>query len=91
MNEDLTREERSLLAQIEAAGKWDYLIHDLSIMTPSFIIMGLGIHFDSAPTIVIGMILYALFSLRTPLHHANILPIMKSMIQKLKTGSENRQ
>lgn len=89
MNDDLTREERNMLAQIEASGKWDHLIYDLSIMVPSFIIMGLGIHFDSAPTIVIGMIVYAVFALRAPLHAANTLPIMKSLIQKLKTAREN--
>ena len=86
MNDNLTIEERNLIARIESSGKWDILLYDLSILIPSFIIIGLGIWFNSQVAIIIGMIVYAIFALRSPLYQAKTLPILKSLIRKLNEG-----
>ncbi len=83
MNDNLTKEERNLVARIESANKWDYLLYDLSLLVPSFIIIGLGMWFDSQAVIIIGMVVYAVFALRVPLRQAKSLPVLKSLIHKL--------
>ena len=86
MNDKFTNEERNLIARIESSGKWDYLLYDFSLLVPSFIIIGLGIWYNSPAVIIIGMVVYAIFALRTPLHQAKMLPVLKSLIQRLKEG-----
>ena len=88
---NLTEEERLLLHRMETAGKWDSLISDLSIMCPSFIIMGFGIHFDSPAAIITGMVVYAIFSLRMPIHQAKSVTIMKSLAKKLRQCNNTPQ
>jgi hypothetical protein len=89
MKDNLTHAEKTLLSRLESAGKWDHLLHNLSLLTPSFIIMGLGIHFDSSITIFTGMILCAAFALRTSLHQAKMVPVMKSLLKKLTQNEES--
>ena len=89
MKEDLTLEERRLLARIEASGKWDHLLYDLSLLVPSFIIMGLGIHFESPVAIIVGMVVYAGFALRMTFHQAKMLPVLKSLTKKLTEDRES--
>jgi len=55
-------------------------------MIPSFIVMGLGVRFDSGVTTFIGMAVYAVFALRGPLHYVKYIPVMKSLVGKLKDG-----
>lgn len=88
MEENLTQEERNLLARIEASGKWDHLLYDLSLLVPSFIIMGLGVRFGSPPAIIVGMVVYAGLALRMPFRQAKTLPVLKSLIRKLTEGRE---
>ena len=88
MNDDLTPEERALLARIEAAGRWDHLLNDLSLLVPAFIIVGLGIRFDSPAATVTGTVLYAVFALRAAVSQAKAVPVMKSMVGKLKRSGQ---
>jgi len=83
MNDKLNKEELDLIVRIRSAGKWDYLFYDLSLLVPSFIIIGLGMWFHSQAVIIIGMGVYVAFALRMPIHQAKTLPVMKSLIQKL--------
>ena len=59
-----TAEETNLIKQLESASRWDNLIYDLSVLVPCFIIMGVGLHFGSPLTVVVGMIVYAVIRLR---------------------------
>jgi hypothetical protein len=90
MNDNFTKEERNLIARIESSAKWDNLFYDLSILVPSFIIIGLGKWFDSTAVIITGMVVYTVFALRVPLHQAKTLPVLKSLIKKLKEGKEGQ-
>lgn len=91
MHSNLTDEERLLLARMVTAGKWDSLIYDLSIMCPAFIIVGFGIHFNSSAAIITGMVVYAVFALRTSIHQAKSFTTMKSLAEKLRQSNNNPQ
>jgi hypothetical protein len=89
MNTTLTPQERALLAKFETTGRWDQLLYDVSLLIPSFIIMGLGMRFDSPATTITGMFVYAAFALRSGLHQAKVHPQWKSLIEKLKGAAES--
>lgn len=90
MKKCLTPEERLLLVRLESMGKWDHLLYGLTVLVPSFTIMGVGVHFDSKLTIVAGMIIYMIFVLQTYLRQAKTVPVMKSILKKLsQDGDEN--
>jgi hypothetical protein len=83
MNENLTSDERKMLARIVAADKWDNLTYDLSILLPAFSIIGFGIYLDSTAAILTGMMLYATFAIRASIGQARSFPILKSLLEKL--------
>jgi len=88
---NLTNEERRLLVRMESGGKWDNLIYDLSIMCPSYVVMGFGIRFGSSAAIITGMVIYAAFSLRVSIHQANSYTTMKSLASKLRQSTTDPQ
>jgi hypothetical protein len=83
MKDQLTDEERTMMARIVSSDKWDSLIYDISILGPSFIIVGFGIYLDSMAAIITGLVVYAGFALRMTIYQARTLPILKSLIEKL--------
>jgi len=83
MKDDLTKEERALLLYIEVADKWDYLLQDLSLLIPSSIIIGLGVYYNSPVVIVIGMVVYASFAIRSTFNQVKMLKVLKSLLHKL--------
>lgn len=91
MNEDLTNDERRLMARIELADKWDYLLHDLSILIPTLVIVGFGIHFDSPAAIISGLVVYGGVRLISSVRQVNMLTVMKSLIRKLQKQKESLQ
>ena len=88
MNDDLTPEERALLARIEATGRWDHLLNDLSLLVPAFIIVGLGLRFDSPAATITGTALYGFFALRAAFSQAKAVPVMKSLLGKLRRNGQ---
>ena len=88
MNTTLTPQERALLARFETTGRWDQLLYDASLLIPAFIIMGVGMRFDSPATTITGMFVYAAFALRSGLHQAKVYPQWKSLIEKLQAQTD---
>ena len=80
-----TAEETNLIKQLESASRWDNLIYDLSVLVPCFIIMGVGLHFGSPLTVVVGMIVYAVIRLRVLINDVRYAPLMKSIFSKVGT------
>ena len=80
-----TEEQKYLIKRLGSASRWDNLLHDLSVLVPCFIIMGVGLHFESPLTVVVGMIVYAVIRLGVLLNDIKSIPLMNSVFSKVWT------
>ena len=85
MDHELTQTEESILAQMEAMGKWDTLTHELSLFVPCSITIILSACHNSVPGIWAGLVTYGGFRLWIATKQCATVPTLKSAIRKLRT------
>ena len=81
---DFTPEEEFLIAhyRTEPGGRLGAFEQDLMLMVPAGIIAGLGLAWDDDLTVVIGLVVYAGFRLRSCMHQRRYGTLLKSAIEK---------
>ena len=91
MKENLTEEERGLLAQFEAMDKWDCFVHEFTRLFVPLGVFVFAIGANSREVTILGVIVLTITALWSAVSQAQRFSAWRSLIRKLVAQCESRQ